>query len=359
MNKFKILLFSLLIINLIIAFVFVKTPLKENGDMSSYLEAMNFLQKKPYTEDFMINRVLNVPLMLYSSMFFGYFASSNQTGMMIVNLIFYFLIVCVFYRIVELIYQSRKVALLASILFFANYCMFSYGTTYRVDMGGWFFFLLTTLFAIKYYQSQLQDKKYFLYAILAAAIGILFKEYGALGMISLGLLILFSQISFKDKIKKILQAAGLFIIIPGLYYLFFYLKFNYSYFNWYFQIANLYIANPDAPASNYNIVLLIKVLGWLFLAGWPIFLWGVYQQWKDYDKKRIICLAALLPASLTFLAWPALTQRIAFIFVPWLVLIASFGLSKIKNRYIVIIVILIYASINYLTRPWLLSMINL
>lgn len=352
-------LLILAIINLIIVFSLVKAPLQGNGDLPSYLEAMKFLQSKSYGEEFMINRVLTSPLMLYSSIFFGYLVGGEQTGMLAVNLIFYFLIVIVFYKLVKLIYQNEKVALFASILFFANYCMFSYGTTYRVDIGGWFFFLLGTLFAVKYHQSQLRNKRAFVYSVLSAVIGVLFKEYGALSLISLSFLILFSSVDFKEKIKKILGAAALFIIIPGFYYLFFYLKYNYSYFNWYFQIIDIYVKNPRTPDIQYHPILLIKVLSWLFLAGWPIFLWGLYQEYKNFIKERAKILLALLPASLTFLFWPALTQRIAFIFVPWLALMSGFGLSKIKNRYLVISILVIYVLVNYFTRPWLLSIINL
>jgi len=352
------LLFLLAAVSLLIAFFLVKTPLNSNGDFPSYLEAMKFLQDDPYDDDFMMTRLLTSPLMLYSSIFLGYFSGSDESGMMIVNLIFYFLIIFVFYRIVELIYKSKKVALLSSILFFANYCMFNYGTTYRSDMGGWFFFLLGTLFALKYYYSRLEDKKMFFYSIGAASIGILFKEYGALGLISLSMLILFSRVALVEKIKQIVSAGLWFSIIPVLYYLFFYLKFDYSYFSWYFHNFNFFVDNPESTASNYSPVLLIKVLGWLFLVGWPIFIWGLYQEYKNFDKTRAKVLLAILPASLSFLVWPALTQRIAFIFVPWLALISGYGLSKIKSKYIIIVILLIYVVVNYLTRPWLLKMIN-
>ncbi|MFH0907069.1 MAG: glycosyltransferase family 39 protein [bacterium] len=353
------LILVLAIINLLVALFLVKTPLQLNGDLPSYLKAMDFLHGDLSIKDVEINRVLTSPLMLYGSIAFGFLFGSEQAGMLAVNILFYFLIVYVFYRIVELIYQNKKVALIASILFFANYCMFNYGVTYRTDMGGWFFFLLTTLFAIKYYQSQLRNSRFLIYSVLAAAIGVLFKEYGALGMISLGFLILFSKVAFKQKVKKILISGALFIVIPFFYHLFIYLKFNYSYFDWYFYAFNIYIDSPETLESNYSIILLIKVFGWVFLVGWPIFLYGLYQQWKNYDKQRIILLLSLLPASLAFLAWPALTQRIAFIFVPWLALVAGFGLGQIKNKYLIIIILLVYVLVNYLTRPWLLSAINL
>jgi len=354
-------IFVLAIVSLMIAFIFLPRPLKLNGDAASYLIAMQFLQGKEYdtsvygdqNELLLKSRILTTPLMLSSSIFFGKVVGSEYGGMLLINIILYFLIIFVFYKLVYLVYQSHRVSFLSSILFFTNYCMYNYGTTYRVDMGGWFFFLLTTLFAIKYYQSQSQDKKYFLCAILAASIGVLFKEYGALGMISLGILILLSLESFWSKVKKIFEAAILFLIIPVLYHLFIYLKFGFSYVDWYGFVFGAH------AATDWNIILLFKVLGWLFLVGWPIFLWGLYQEYRNLDKTRAKVLLAILPASLSFLVWPALTQRIAFIFVPWLALISGYGLSKIKSRYIIITILLIYVVVNYLTRPWLLRMINL
>ncbi len=360
-------IFVLGIVNLSIAFFFVKQPLNISGDSLSYFNAMKFLQDQEYdtqfegpnTEIVLKARILTTPLMLYGSIFFGKIIGNENDGMLLINIIFYFLIIFVFYKLTHVIYKDHIISLVGSVMFLTNYCMFNYGTTYRTDIGGWFFFLLGTFFAVKYYQSQLRDNKLMVYSVLSAAVGVLFKEYGSLGLISLGFLILLSNIVFWEKIKKIFKAGILFSIIPGIYYLFFYLKFDYSYFHWYSYAFGEIINNPAAPDINWSILLLAKVLGWLFLAGWPIFAWGLYQEYKNLDKQRVKILLAILPASLSFLAWPALTQRIAFIFVPWLAMISGYGLSKIKNRYIIIFILLIYASINYLTRPWLLSIINL
>jgi len=255
-----------------------------------------------------------------------------------------------------LIYRNHLIASLSSILFFTNYCMNNYGITFRTDIAGWFFFLLATFFAVKYFKEK--NKKYFYLAILASSIGVLFKEYGALGMISLGILILFSPISFKEKFKDILKAAGLFLLIPFLYHLFIYFRFHFSYFDWYKYAFGVVINNPERPGIDWSFILLVKVLGWLFLAGWPVFDWGIYQEYKNFNKTRAKILLAILPASLAFLAWPGLTQRIAFIFVPWLVMVSGFGLSKIKNRYLIGAIIVIYLLASYYTRP-LMVMINL
>ena len=363
-KNYYFLLTVLAVANLLIAFYFVGYPLKLNGDAPSYLNAMKFIQGQEYdnraygsveeTEVIMKARILTTPLMLYGSILVSKIVGTEYTGMMFINIIFYFLIILTFYELVKTIYKSKKVALIASVLFFTNYCLINYGITYRTDMGGWFFFLLTTFLAVKYFQEP-EKEKFFYLSILASSIGVLFKEYGALGLISLGILILFFPISFNQRVIKIIKAAILFLVIPSLYYLWFYFQFNFSYINWYTYAVSVTIYNTNSPGINWSIILLVKVLGWLFLVGWPIFLYGLYQEYKNFDLKRFKILLALLPASIAFLAWPGLTQRIAFIFVPFLAMVSAFGLSKLKNKYIIIFILIIYAIIGYLIRNASLS----
>ena len=363
-KNYYFILFGLSIINLLIAFYFVGYPLKLNGDAPSYLNAMKFIQGQAYdnqaygsveeTEVIMKARILTTPLMLYGSILVSKIIGTEYTGMMFINIIFYFLIILIFYELVKAIYKSKKVALIASVLFLTNYCLINYGVTYRTDMGGWLFFLLATFLAVKYFQEP-EKIKFFYLSVLASSIGVLFKEYGALGLIPLGILILFLPVSFTQRVIKIFKTAILFLIIPFLYYLWFYLQFNFSYIDWYTYAVSVTIYNTTSPGINWSIALLIKVLGWLFLVGWPIFLYGLYQEYKNFDLKRFKILLALLPASMAFLAWPGLTQRIAFIFVPFLAMISAFGLSKLKNKYIIILILIVYAVIIYLIRNASLS----
>ena len=343
------LLYALAVLNLVVALYVIEISFW-SSDSETYLSAMKFLQgdrlsKIPY------NRLITTPFMLYASIFFGYFTGGLFKGMLAVNLIFYFLIIYVFYKLAFEICQDNKTAFLSSVLFLGNYAIYNFGIAYTADMGGWFFFVLSSLLAVKYFYNNNSRKFYFL-AILSSSIGVLFKEYGALGLISLCLLILASAYGWRKKIKEIITAGFLFALIPLLYNLIFYLKFNYSYLDWYFF-------NVDAHGQSYNLILLIKVLGWLYLAGWPIFFYGLWQEKKYFEKTRATVLAALLPASLAFLAWPALTQRVAFIIVPWLALISGFGLTKLKNNYLIAAILIIYIIINYSITPFLLDAINL
>ncbi|OGY48540.1 MAG: hypothetical protein A3B89_00465 [Candidatus Buchananbacteria bacterium RIFCSPHIGHO2_02_FULL_40_13] len=355
-------LFFLATINLLIALFFVRYPLMLNGDAPSYLAAMQLIQGQDYDRNFLgeqtelmlKTRILTTPLMLYSSILAGWFFGGEYQGLFFINLIFYFLIIWVFYELVKTVYGDQRVALIASVLFFTNYCLINYGITYRTDLGGWFFFILAMFLAIKYFNNP-KNKKFFYLSILASSVGVLFKEYGALGMAPLGLLILFLPWSWWQKVKKLIITVILFSILPAWYYIFVYLKFGFSYLDRYLYAVEATIYNTQQPDINWSIILLIKVLGWLFLIGWPIFFYGLYQEYKNFNSQRFKILLALLPASLAFLIWPGLTQRIAFIFVPLLSMVSAFGLSKLKDKYVIILLLLIYAAINYLIRNASLS----
>lgn len=331
------LLFILAVINFFIAFYVIKLSLW-HSDSETYLNAARFLQGEKL-DAIPFNRLLSTPLMLYASIGMSWFTGNFYSGMMAVNLIFYFLIIYVFFKLSLVIYNDRRVALFSAVLFLADYCFFSFGPSYLADLGGWFFFVLGSWLAVKYYREK--NKKFYYLAIAAAGVGVLFKEYGALGLISLSLLIINMPYSWRKKFKEIVTAGFLFALIPVIYYLIFYIKFHYSYFDW-------YGLNISAHGQSYGLILILKDLIWLFSAGWPIFLYGIWQEKKYFERDKFKILTALLPASLAFLAWPALTERIAFIFVVWLALIAGFGLSKVKNNYLAAAVVIFYIIINYL-----------
>ncbi len=340
------------VLHMIAAYHFV--PLKLiREDTAGYVRAMEFLRGDYSGADVPYNRLLTTPLMLYSSLAMSYFTGSLPYGMLAVNFILYFAIVIVFFKLALAIYKEIRAAFLSTLLFLFSYYFFRSAFSCLADVGGWFFFMLASLLAVKYYQEK--SAKYFYLAILAASVGVLFKEFGALGMLTLGMLILFSEHSCLARIKKIALAAGLFLVLPVAYHVYFYLQYHYSYFNWYFSVQNDY--GYTFGSSAYTFSNFIKVMGWLYLAGWPIFLWGLWQEKKHFDKERAKPLGAMLPASLSFFAWPAFVQRVAVVFLPWLSMIAGFGLAKFKN-YLVVIIMIFYIIINY-NIEFLLKAINL
>jgi len=363
-KKLIIVLIILAFLNLFHIFTISESRVA-GSDSYTYTAAMEHLLDRPLNSvaqvkpvdlnEFQIKtRLLTAPLMVITSMAVGMLANDFIFGMILINTLFYLLLIFVFYFFSKDVYKSSVVAFFSTFLVLFAYVMHDSGVSAIADIGGWFFMVLTSFCALKYYQGN--DKKFFYLAIVSSVVGVFFKETGALGMISLGMFILFSAKPFINKIKEIALAAILFLIVPLLYYLYFYWQFNFTYLDWYGRNADAYFKGTG-EGNDYNLILLIKVLGWLYLAGWPLFLYGAWLEWKEKNKARLLVLLALLPASLMFLLWPALVQRIAFIFVFWLALISGYALSKM-NKYLVLFYLVFYIIIAY-TTPVLRDIINL
>lgn len=337
------------LINLLVAYFYIKLPFRAYEDFITYQNAVDFFEGHgSILADKVLTRLLTMPLSLLLGWIVGF--GNLGKGFVIMNIIFYFLVIWIFYKLVFEIWKNKNIALISTILLQSNFWFFSYGAAYSADLGGHFFFFLANFFAVKYFFSNSQ--KYFYYTIFSSSIGMFFKEFGALGMMTLGMLILFSSFSWKDKFYKISEAAILFLILPGIYHLWFYFKFDYTYFDWFIIPVKI------GAETKSRFSLMIKVLGWLYLVGWPIFLfslWKIKKYFKTLDYKIVI---SLLPASLAFFAWPMFMQRTAFVLVPWLAICSGFGLSKIKNNYIVALILMIYILVGYNTVP-LLKIINL
>lgn len=359
----QILLILLGILNLIIVYTYVhflsiqsesviQSTLRHWQDTPSYLNAMYYFDGSSVGGDISsyLQRMLTAPLMLLSSMMLGLFLGDYATGMFALNVAFYLISIPIFYRIGLLIFNSTRVAFIATILYFTNWGLFSFGPTYLADMGGWFFFLLTTLFALLYYRNR-SVRKWFYLGILSSIIGVFFKEYGALGIASLILLTCISGATIRVKFREIFLTILIFGTSLLLYYIWFYFSFHYSYFDWYTYNYESYGSIEATSSFMYSLPNLIKVVTLIFLPGWPLFLLGIAHLWKKINvgtKDQILILAALAPASFAFLIWPAFTHRVAWILVPWAALIAGFGLSShIKSKFTILCVLLGYAMVDY------------
>jgi len=163
-------LFLFALINLLISYFLIKVPLW-SSDSDSYVDAMKYLLGEK-VETLPYNRLITTPLMLFFSIFASYFTGNLYQGMLAINIIFYFLIVFIFYQLAFEIYKEHKSAFLGCLLFLFNYCLYNFGPVYAADIGGWFFFILGSFFAVKYYNSN--DKKFYFLTILSAIIGVFF-----------------------------------------------------------------------------------------------------------------------------------------------------------------------------------------
>ncbi len=351
-------LYVVAVINLIVAYFFVEKSFAPRGDAYSYRDGMLFFQGLPTEDPAPYNRLLTSPLMLYSSLAVSFITGGLFKGLLTINLIFYLLIIYVFYQLALRLYSEKRVAIYASLLLFSNYVMFNYGTNFIADLPGWFFFVLATFCIIQYVYKP-QEKKWFWFSIAASSIGFLFKEFAILGLVNvLCILLVARAIPLRAKIKEMFIACISWLPIPLMYHLYFYCTYKFSYLDWYTHNIQTYITNPESQAAQYSVVLIIKVVGWLYVAGWPIFLYGAWKELVQQNRERLKLLLALIPGSCAFLAWPSLNQRVAFVLVPLLALVSGFGLSKIRSRSIAILYIIMYIVTAYSMRI-LMRTINL
>src|SRR3989339_706483 len=301
----------LAVINLTIAYFYIKIPFICWSDFLTYQNAVNFITgNEVISFDRLFARLLTMPLSLFIGFALGF--GNLAKGFVIMNIIFYFAVIWIFYKLVFEIWKDKIAALASTMLLQSNFWFFSYGAAYLADLGGHFFFLSSSFFAVKY----------------------------------------FSDNAWKKKFIEILRAAAWFLILPGIYHLWFYLKFDYTYVDWFMVPVEI-----DSETKS-SFGLMVKVLGLLFFAGLPIFFIAFLQIKKYFKKQDYKIVLAMLPASLAFFAWPFFMQRTAFVLVPWLATCCGFGLSKIKSRHIIAIILILYIIINYNIEK-LIKIINL
>lgn len=289
------------------------------------------------------SRLLNSPIYVYVSSGASYIFGNIYAGMLFHNLIYYFLFIFLFYKFALLIFKSDKIAFFSTIFLVAQFNTFnSLGISYLTDVAPMFYMLLASYFAIKYYDSK--NNKYYYYCIIASVVGMFYKETGPLGMLTLGMVILFERSAWSIKIKKILKAAILFLILPIIYHISFYFIYNYSYFDWYnyvvFRFGNI------GPTNIERVKLFTVNMFRLFIVAWPVIIYGITKI-KKLSWREIVILLSFIPASLTFIIWPALSIRILYVFVPLGSLLAGYGLYKINRNIFVYAIIVLYILSNY------------
>ena len=326
-NKHIIFIFLFSVISIFVSYFYIGYSKEFGSDATEFRDAGVFLsQGGEVSREVLMNRVIPSPLFLYTSIGLNFFLGDFAFSFSVVNIIFYILCAFAFYFLALEIYKEKKVAFISTLLVIFNFYVIDPGNAHLADMSGWFFLIFSTYLAIRYVSTF--NRKFYYLSILFAVVGFFFKEYGGLGLINLALLILISDLPKRQKVKDVLGAVILSVIPIFSYHIFSFFHYHVSYFDKFINVTTNSPSNPDYQSK--SVVLLVKILGWLFSFGWFAFLFGVKEELKIKDKKRLMILLACLPATLTFLIWPAITQRLAVILMMWLALVAGFGLSRVK-----------------------------
>ncbi|MDD5589874.1 MAG: glycosyltransferase family 39 protein [Candidatus Portnoybacteria bacterium] len=267
-----------------------------------------------------VYRVLK-PLVSALASFFSLFLDMKES-FLLVNSVFYFLAGFIVFKIIKLLFRDDAQALIGAFLFLTGYPMLNYGIPYISDIGGWFFFILGVYFTLIF----LKNPSWRLAALngLTAGIGGLAKESGTMGGIFFLICLFFLlKKSFKEKMKYFAFFVPAFWIPFGAWQIFSYFKYDYSYFNWYFDNAALSV---HYWAEFFRLVA--KSTFATFLAGWIFVLVGVLKI-KEMTLENKKLLAALVFPSFSFLLWFAASSRLFYVVGLLLSILASWGFIKL------------------------------
>lgn len=346
-----------IILAIILAFlnagaIFLIFGFRQYGDTSGFQETINgFLGKGAFASFPWILRPLG-PILAIPFEFLG-----TGAGLVVQNIVFYSLSTLLMFKIVDLVYQNKKQALLASFFFCTSVSVIEYGLAYLTDMGAWFFYILSIFLTLQYFRTK--NQKLVVLNGFLTGLGFLMKENGGLGILFFLMMVLLSQeFNFKEKVMKIANFALFFLIPVAALEITALRCCQFSSLDWYFAKRPTLILGQEGwlLVSLRWLGQIAKVLGVL----WIFFFIGLWRQISEKDWPRIKIYLALIPSSLSFLLWSVeAAGRSAFIMAPMGIMLATYGLCFLcpkagrKSRiFILALTIAAVLFVNY-SFTWL------
>lgn len=334
--------------------LFFFTERYNNTDSNLYVSTINFLSNGSGTPNLGI--ILKpFPLLI------GVFLSpifSPTSSILIQNTIFYFLCSIFIFLIADKIYKDKKQAFFSVCLLSSAYPVEAYGLAVLIDIGGWFFYLLSAFLALNFI-----DKPGIRRACLvglSVGMGMLFKELPIAGLILFASLVFIAtNLSIRDKIKYCFICGLSFLLPFFIKEIIVYNIFSFNSLDWYFSnwdrvgvVKNtLYYYSP--------LRILIEIFR-VFIFGWILFFVGLRKEFLYNDKNRQKILIAFLIPSFSFLLWSWPHNRIMFALLTFLVLLGSYGIlgrfkSEKKNLIQELSLLVLYVITNYFFLDFLLK----
>jgi hypothetical protein len=342
----------------LLALIFLTHPKWNGVDEDSYVRSVEYMKGDLIDANFRPNRLLSVFGAMSTLIGLEALTGDLYTGWALMNSIFYALCALFFFKILYKIFRDEVVAIVGTILLIFNYAILTQGLAYGTDIGGWAFYLISAYFTLRYlYDQKIEDV---FYSAIAVSIGMLFKEYAFGGLTVLLGAIAYSNWGDFKKMFKLAVGASLVAILPILLVqLYVYLKYDYTYYDWYKFNAISY----SKPAQS-KLVGFIKTFGSLYNFGWVIFFYAIYLIRKigiNLVEKKVVVFISLLFISVSpVFFWPGAVQRGAFITMPFIIILSCFGLRDWKKIWFLIIpLVIFYIASSYLMDSYILPMVDI
>ncbi len=303
-----------------------------------------------------VHRILTTALGIEAIRVFSEIFGSLILGWVIWDTILFFGASILFYKLLERFFDSSKVAFVGVLFFAGNYSMVAQGLGLFMDIGGWFFYILSIFMLYLYIESGRYRDLF--YAALAIAVGGFFKENAFVAAIPVACVALYEDYRFPVRFLQRTIPLGLVVVIPtALYHLYIYEHFGYLYTYWVrlagtFQYSSIIVEYIKSLGSLLTLLAPLAAIGAIFLIR-PIPGFMV-------DTKKKIFVAAVLVSAIPAVMWPAITQRVLFLAVPGLILIASFFVKRFeKYWYVFLPVAALYVIIGFAMDAYILNFVNL
>jgi len=351
-KKYYILLFGCVVALFLLSFYSFHPKIE--GDSVSYIEAIEFLTEDAAPTGLIYNRIITTFGGLTVLIVLGPILDLLPAWQ-IMNFIFFAISAFAFFKLLDLLFENRKVAILGTLFLIANYAILRFGLAYLMDMGGWAFYISSVYFTLKYSKSY--DRKNLYKAVVLSSIGGLFKEYAFLAVIPIVVFLVYENWpSFRNIFKKSILPALLAVGPIFLVYLYAYIQFDYTYFDWLSTNQAYYLYDSRIIEYIKSLGSLLNILGILFVGGLLV----LRKQWQSLEIRIKLFLLSIFASFLPIFFWPAITQRILFITVPFTIIISGFLFKKYENRLIWLIpAIVLYLLVSLTMDSYILPNITL
>ncbi len=325
------------------------------GDTDTYLTGMGVLSGAPVPHDFLPNRILTTFLGIESVNVLAAISGDVSVSWFFLNTLLYMLAANFFFKLLARIFQDEKVAFIGTVFLAANYGFLLFGLNYLMDIGGWAFYIFSIYFLFKY--SQTKRNADLLYAALMVGIGGLFKEYAFLGAVAIAVFVIIEdRKNIRQLFRKALQTASIALVPTLILYVYVYHRFGYTYLDWFGSNREHYVYVS-------RFIEYIKSLGSLYnFLAFPVLggLWVIFKKWKEMGSELKSFLIATAVSFLPIFFWPAITQRILTISVPFAIIVSGFAFKRWQKLWWLWGTILVlYGIMTFLMDSYVLNAVNL
>lgn len=326
-----------------------------DGDGMSYITSIGVLHGEVPDVSFVPTRILTTIGGLVSIDFLSVFFGSLLNAWLFLNVCLYFGVGLVFYALIKKVQGSHVAAFLSALFCMASYGAVVFGLTYLMDIGGWLAYAVCLFFLYSYSTSG--RERDLMLAALAVGIGGLFKEYAFLGAVAIAASVISGHWGnvrgiISRGIKTALIALGPITIV----WLLVFAHFHYSYADWFSHNRSFYVYNSRIIEYIKSLGSLVNLLAFPFLVGACV----IIKDWKNIEPRLKTFIASWFLSFLPIFFWPAITQRILFITVPFIVLISSFAFKKYQKYWYWFLLILIpYILATFFMDSYILGAVNL